>query len=57
MLKQYDPETAKQTILRRTSPDEFPVSQSLLDGIAQVFGERLTPEAGRHADFEGCADQ
>ncbi len=45
MLKQYDPETAKQTILRRTPPDEFPVSQSLLDGIAQVFGERLTPEA------------
>ena len=44
MLKQHDPETARQTILRRTPPDEFPISQSFLDGIAQVFGERLTPE-------------
>ena len=44
MLKQYDPQTAKQTILKRTPPDEFPVSQRVLDGIAQLFGESLTPE-------------
>ncbi|HSL43034.1 MAG TPA: histidinol dehydrogenase [Anaerolineales bacterium] len=44
MLKQYDPQTARQTILKRTPPDEFPVSQRVLDGIAQLFGERLTPE-------------
>ena len=25
-------------------PDEFPVSQRILDGIAQLFGEPLTPE-------------
>ncbi len=44
MLKQYDPQTAKQTILKRTPPDEFPVSQRVLDGIAKLFGEALTPE-------------
>ena len=44
MLKQYDPQTAKQTILKRTPPDEFPVSQRVLDGIEKLFGESLTPE-------------
>lgn len=44
MLKQYDPQTARQTILKRTPPDEFPVSPRVLDGIANLFGERLTPE-------------
>jgi histidinol dehydrogenase len=44
MLKQYDPETARNTILKRTPPDEFPISQRVLDGIAQLFGEALTPE-------------
>lgn len=44
MLKQYDPQTARQTILKRTPPDEFPVSQRVLDGITNLFGERLTPE-------------
>jgi histidinol dehydrogenase len=44
MLKQYDPQTARQTILKRTPPDEFPVSQRVLDGIAQIFGERLSPD-------------
>jgi histidinol dehydrogenase len=45
MLKQYNPQTARQTILKRTPPDEFPVSPRVLDGIANLFGERLTPEA------------
>lgn len=44
MFKQYDPNTARQTILKRTPPDEFPVSSQVLDGIQQRFGERLTPE-------------
>lgn len=44
MFKQYDPHTARQTILKRTAPDEFPVSQRVLDGIAQLFGEPLTPD-------------
>jgi len=44
MLKQYNPEAAKTSILKRTPPDEFPVSQRVLDGIAQIFGEPLTPE-------------
>jgi histidinol dehydrogenase len=44
MLKQYNPQTAKQTILKRTPPDEFPVSQLVLDGIAQLFGQPLTPD-------------
>lgn len=45
MLKQCDPQTARRTILKRTPPDEFPVSQRVLDGIAELFGEPLTPEA------------
>jgi histidinol dehydrogenase len=44
MLKQYDPQSAKQTILKRTPPDEFPISQRVLDGIAKLFGEPLTAE-------------
>jgi histidinol dehydrogenase len=44
MLKQYDPQTAKRTILKRTPPDEFPVSQRVLDNIAKLFGESLTAE-------------
>ena len=44
MFKQYDPQIARQTILKRTPPDEFPVSQLMLDGIAQLFGEQITPE-------------
>jgi len=43
-MKQYDPQTAKQTILKRTPPDEFPISQRVLDGIKNLFGESLTPE-------------
>ena len=44
MLKEYDPQTARQTILKRTPPDEMAVSQRVLDGIAELFGEALTPE-------------
>jgi histidinol dehydrogenase len=44
MFKQYDPQLASQTILKRTPPDEFLVSQRVLDGIAQLFGGPLTPE-------------
>jgi histidinol dehydrogenase len=44
MLRQYDPQTAKQTILKRTPPDEFPVGQRVLDGIAQLFGDQITPD-------------
>ncbi len=44
MLKQYDPQTARRSILKRTPPDEFPVSQSVLDGIKNLFGISLTPE-------------
>ena len=44
MLKQYDPQTARQTLLKRTPPDEFPVDQRVQDGIAQLFGEHLTPD-------------
>ena len=44
MLKQYNAQTARDSILKRTPPDEFPVSQRVLDGINQLFGEPLTPE-------------
>src|SRR5512133_2495374 len=44
MFKQYDPPTARRTILKRMPPDEFPTSPRVLDNIARLFGERLTPE-------------
>ena len=44
MLKQYNAQTARDSILKRTPPDEFPVSQRVLDGITHLFGEPLTPE-------------
>jgi histidinol dehydrogenase len=44
MFKQYDPQSARQTILKRTPPDEFPISQRVLDNIEKFFGERLTAE-------------
>lgn len=44
-MKQYDPQTARKTILKRTPPDEFPVSARVMDNIEKLFGERLTAEA------------
>jgi histidinol dehydrogenase len=44
MLKQYDPQTARQTILKRIPPDEIPVDRRMRDGLAQLFGERFTPD-------------
>lgn len=44
MFRQYDPQTARQTILKRTPPDEFQISQRVLDGIEKLFGERLTAD-------------
>jgi histidinol dehydrogenase len=43
-MKQYDPQTARQTILKRTPPDEFPVSARVMGDIEKLFGERLTAE-------------
>ncbi len=44
VLRIYNATTAQRTILRRTPPDEFPVSERVQQGIAQIFGEPLTPE-------------
>jgi histidinol dehydrogenase len=44
MFKQYDSQTARQSLLKRTPPDEMQVSQRSLDHMTQLFGEALTPE-------------
>lgn len=44
MLKQYDPASARQSIIKRTPPDEFPISQRVLDNIEKLFGEPLSAE-------------
>lgn len=44
MLKQYEPQTARKTLLKRTPPDEFPISPRVRDGITQLFGESLSPD-------------
>lgn len=41
MFKQFDPQTARQTILKRTPPDEFPISERVMDSIENIYGERL----------------
>ncbi|HAV77404.1 MAG TPA: histidinol dehydrogenase [Anaerolineae bacterium] len=43
-MKQYDPKTARDTILKRTPPDELPVSERVMDSIEKIFGERLTAD-------------
>ncbi len=43
MLKIYDPATARATLLKRTPPDQVPLPAALLERIAIVFGEALTP--------------
>ena len=43
MLKIYDVQTARKTILRRIPPDEIIVSPSILDGIEKVFDQRINP--------------
>lgn len=43
-MQQYDPQTARATILKRTPPDEFPVSERVMDSIEKIFGERLTAD-------------
>jgi histidinol dehydrogenase len=43
MFKQFDLESARQTILKRVPYDEMPVPDSLLKRIHDMFGEPLTP--------------
>jgi histidinol dehydrogenase len=43
MLRIFDSQTARQTLLKRTPPDELPVPDALLDSIQSLFRERLTP--------------
>ncbi len=40
----YELDEARRTILRRVPLDEFEVTASVKQGIADVFGERLSPE-------------
>lgn len=40
----YQPAQARQTILKRRPADETPVPQAVLDGIAELMGEPLSPQ-------------
>jgi histidinol dehydrogenase len=42
----YDVESAQQTLLQRSSWDTVNVPEALLERLAQLFGERLSPEEG-----------
>jgi len=44
LMRILDIETAQSTILRRPAWDEITVPDLLSDGIAAIFGERLTPD-------------
>ncbi len=44
MLKIYNVQTAQNTILKRIPPDETSVPPSVLDRIAETFGERISAE-------------
>ncbi len=43
-MRIYSVEEAEKSILKRRPLDEWPVGERVLDAIARVFGERLTPE-------------
>ena len=40
----YSLAEARDGILKRVPPDEFEVTEGLMDGIESIFGERMTPE-------------
>ncbi|GAP07230.1 histidinol dehydrogenase [Anaerolinea thermolimosa] len=44
MLKRYDPETARQTILKRTPLDDMEVPVAVIESLQKLFGEPLTPD-------------
>lgn len=44
LFRIYTLDEAQQTILRRLPPDEFDVTQGVLDGIEAIFGEALSPD-------------
>jgi histidinol dehydrogenase len=44
MIRIYDVETAKKSILKRIPPDETAVPPAMLDRLAATFGEKITPE-------------
>lgn len=44
MLRIYDVDSARQTLLRRQAWDEIPVPESLLARLEALFGEHLSPE-------------
>ncbi|MBI9043320.1 MAG: histidinol dehydrogenase [Anaerolineaceae bacterium] len=44
VLKVFDPEIARKTILKRMPMDEMPVPAGLQSSIEKIFGEALTPD-------------
>lgn len=42
-LKAFDPQTARQTILKRSSLEETPIPAAMQAGIKKIFGEALSP--------------
>jgi histidinol dehydrogenase len=44
MLKQYDANTARKTLLKRQPMDDMAVPASVQERITQMFGESLTPD-------------
>lgn len=44
MIKIYDADQARQTILKRIPPDEIKVTDQMLDRIESTFGARIQPE-------------
>lgn len=44
MIRIFEVEEAQSGILDRTNALDLPIPQRLLDGIAQIFGDPLTPE-------------
>ncbi len=44
MLQIYQPEEAKQTILRRKPIDDYDIPESMRQNMLKFFGEKLTPD-------------
>jgi len=44
LLRTYELDEARRTILQRVPPDEFEITEGMQESIASIFGEALTPD-------------
>ncbi len=56
-MKIYTVEEARQTILKRTPPDDYEISASALERNREIFGKPLTPDAAVKRILQSVRDE